>query len=93
MLDLLIIGMGLTGLAAGLAAGRAGLRTHIIAKGLGAQHWSAGTLDLLGYQDQATPVTAPWSAIEQLDAAHPLRRISTADARAAIDALDRKSVV
>lgn len=90
MLDLLIIGMGLTGLAAGLAAGRAGLRTHIIAKGLGAQHWSAGTLDLLGYQDQATPVTAPWSAIEQLDAAHPLRRISTADARAAIDAFCRE---
>lgn len=90
MLDLIIIGAGLTGLTAGLVAARAGLHTQIIAKGLGAQHWSAGTLDVLGYQDHDTPVSAPWEIIEQLPASHPLRRCGMPHAKASIDAFCRE---
>ena len=49
MLDLLVIGAGLSGLIAAHVAIRAGLTMKIIAKGLGAHHWSAGTVDVLGY--------------------------------------------
>ncbi len=37
MLDLLVIGAGLTGLSAAIHAAQAGLSVRVIAKGLGAQ--------------------------------------------------------
>ena len=51
MLDLLVIGAGLTGLIA--ATTGCGSSRHdacsVVAKGLGSMHWSAGTVDVLGY--------------------------------------------
>ena len=53
MLDLIVIGAGLTGLMAAYIAAKQGLKVKIIAKGLGALHWSAGTIDVLGcYPDE-----------------------------------------
>jgi glycerol-3-phosphate dehydrogenase subunit B len=49
MNDLLVIGAGLSGLMAADAAARAGLAVQIIAKGLSSMHWTAGTVDVLGY--------------------------------------------
>jgi glycerol-3-phosphate dehydrogenase subunit B len=74
MLDLLVIGAGLAGLTAALAAAEAGLRTAIVARGLGALHWSAGTLDLLGYlPDDEQPIAQPLAALARLPAQHPYR--------------------
>lgn len=71
MLDVLVIGAGLSGLMTAYQATKAGLKTKVIAKGLGgALHWSAGTVDLLGYlQDEL--VTRPREAIDQLAATRP----------------------
>jgi glycerol-3-phosphate dehydrogenase subunit B len=49
MLDLLVIGAGLSGLMAAYTGAQAGLQVRVVNKGLGAMHWGAGTVDVLGY--------------------------------------------
>jgi glycerol-3-phosphate dehydrogenase subunit B len=72
MLDLIVIGAGLTGLMAAYTAARAGLKVKIVSKGLGALHWSAGTIDVLGYTPDAhTRVERPWQSVQALNAAQP----------------------
>ena len=98
MLDLLVIGAGLSGLTTALAAAEAGLTVRIVAKGLGALHWSAGTIDVLGYLPGAPfAVEEPFAAIAQLPERHPyrilgaervaasLRRFQTLIAQAGLD--------
>ncbi|MCP4427841.1 MAG: glycerol-3-phosphate dehydrogenase subunit GlpB [Chloroflexi bacterium] len=70
MLDLLVIGAGLSGLMAAYTAASAGLRVKVVAKGLGALHWGAGTIDLLGYWGDKG-VQRPFSTIPQLPPNHP----------------------
>ncbi len=74
MLDLLIIGAGLSGLSAALVAAQAGKSVRVVAKGLGSMHWSAATVDLLGYLPGAyeAAVVDPLAAIEKLPPAPPL---------------------
>ena len=67
MSDLLIIGAGLSGLMAAYTAVKAGLRVNVVSKGLGSMHWSAGTVDLLGYSP-AQPQTAVKRPLEQIPA-------------------------
>lgn len=73
MLDLLVIGAGLTGLTAAYSAARAGQNVGVVATGIGATHWSAGTVDVLGYfpLDEPIPVERPFDAIGGLVDAHP----------------------
>lgn len=75
MTDLLVIGAGLAGLFAAHTAAQAGQSVKVIAKGLGATHWHAGTIDVLGYYPNATsPVNRPLDAIATLvrdQAQHP----------------------
>ncbi len=71
MPDLVVIGAGLTGLSAALTAAQAGLSVRVIAKGMGALHWSAGTIDAMGYTPAGEPVDHPIKEIEQLTAPHP----------------------
>ena len=74
MPDLLIIGAGLTGLFAAYTAAQAGLRVRVIAQGMGATHWHAGTIDLLGYMPGGgEPVVDSVQAVSRLPAAHPYR--------------------
>jgi glycerol-3-phosphate dehydrogenase subunit B len=75
MLDLLVIGGGLSGLTAAIYAAQAGLSVRVVAKGMSALHWAAGTVDLLGYLPDGTPVDAPLTALDALPAHHPLRRV------------------
>ena len=72
MLDLLVIGAGLTGLFAAYTAARAGLRVRVIAHGAGATHWHAGTIDLLGYLPDGEKTVTNWTqALPELPPAHP----------------------
>src|SRR5512136_1123790 len=72
MLDLIVIGAGLSGLMAACTAAQAGLKVKVVAKGLGALHWSAGTIDVLGYfPDEHTLVEHPLQAIRVLSQANP----------------------
>lgn len=77
MLDLLVIGAGFSGLTAAIYAAQAGLRVKVITKGLSALHWGAGSIDLLGYLPDNTPVNEPIAAIAQLPANHPLRQVKS----------------
>ncbi len=72
MVDLIVIGAGLTGWMAAWTAARAGLHVKVISKGLGALHWSAGTVDVLGYYPDANaPVDRPLEAARTLPSDHP----------------------
>jgi glycerol-3-phosphate dehydrogenase subunit B len=88
MLDLIVIGAGLTGLMAAYAAAKAGLEVKVIAKGLGALHWSAGTVDVLGYYpDESTPVVLPLQTIQELIKARPQHPYALLDETELIEAL------
>jgi glycerol-3-phosphate dehydrogenase subunit B len=72
--DLLVIGAGLSGLCAALTAADGGASVKVIAKGLGALHWAAGTIDLLGYLPGDEHVLkTPLSALASLPESHPYR--------------------
>ncbi len=73
MLDLLVVGAGLSGLMAAYTAAQAGLRVRIVSTGLGAMHWSAGTVDVLGYMGdgQQEPVRRPLEALDGFLQEHP----------------------
>jgi glycerol-3-phosphate dehydrogenase subunit B len=90
MHDLLVIGAGLAGLSAALAAAEAGLRVHVVAQGMGATHWCSGAVDLLGYlPGAAEPVAEPLAALAALPADHPLARLGPARVAAALAAFAR----
>lgn len=44
----IVIGAGLSGLMGALALAEAGLHPLLLAKGQGATHWTAGTIDVWG---------------------------------------------
>ena len=90
MLDLLVIGAGLTGLFAAYNAARAGLRVRVIAHGAGATHWHAGTVDLLGYVQNSDEAVADWTqALPELPPAHPYRLLGVDTIATALDAFQR----
>jgi glycerol-3-phosphate dehydrogenase subunit B len=88
MLDLLVIGAGLSGLLAGVAARQAGARVRVLATGAGATHWHAGTVDLLGYlPGKRAPVMQPFAAMPALFDArprHPYALVGDARLRASL---------
>lgn len=73
MIDLLVIGAGLSGLMAAYTAARAGLTVKVIAKGLGTIHWTPATIDVFGYPlGRGTQlIQRPLEFIEQLATDHP----------------------
>jgi glycerol-3-phosphate dehydrogenase subunit B len=89
MLDLLIIGAGLSGMCAAYAAVKAGLDVRIVAKGQGATHWHAGTVDVLGYTSSgSTPVHSALDAVDQLaqdGSDHPYAILGVEAVRTALD--------
>ena len=90
MLDLLIIGAGLTGLFAACTAAKAGLRVRVIAKGMGTTHWHAGTIDLLGYVPGGGEPVADWvQAVSELPDAHPYRLLGVEAIGKALDRFRR----
>jgi glycerol-3-phosphate dehydrogenase subunit B len=68
--DVLVVGVGLAGLTAGLRLAQAGKRVLLVAKGLGGTHLGAGTIDVLGYGPER--VDHPLEALPLFLAAHPL---------------------
>ena len=54
MCDVIVIGVGLAGLTAGLRLAQEGRRVLLLAKGVGGTHLGSGTIDVLGYGDGLT---------------------------------------
>jgi glycerol-3-phosphate dehydrogenase subunit B len=67
--DVIVIGTGLAGLTAALRLAEAGARVLVLAKGVGATHLSAGTIDVLGYTPER--VEHPREALDRLAAERP----------------------
>ncbi len=75
--DCLIIGGGLAALTCGIKSASSGLRTGIISGGMSALHFSSGSIDLYGYQEDRTIVYQPFEKIEDVirqNPVHPYRR-------------------
>lgn len=88
MLDLLVIGAGLGGLSAALAASDAGLSVRVIAKGLGSIHWGAGAIDVLGYlPGEQQPVRQPLAALAALPPQHPYQVVGQSQVTQALQRL------
>lgn len=66
--DVLVIGMGLSGLSAAWQASQRGKRVRVIAKGGGALFWHTGCIDVIGYhpEDAERLVESPVQAIQAL---------------------------
>ncbi len=70
--DCLIIGGGLAALTCGIKCAGSGLRTGIISGGMSALHFSSGSIDLYGYEDDRTIVYQPFEKIEKIISQNPL---------------------
>lgn len=73
--DTVIIGGGLSGLAAGIELARRQRRVAIISAGQSSLHFSSGSFELLGYDAEGKPVTSPLDTIGDLATTHPYRRM------------------
>jgi glycerol-3-phosphate dehydrogenase subunit B len=67
--DVVVVGTGLAGLTAAVRLAESGARVLVVAKGVGATHLSAGTIDVLGYVPER--VERPGEALGRLVAAQP----------------------
>jgi glycerol-3-phosphate dehydrogenase subunit B len=86
--NLLVIGAGLAGLTAAYRAAKNGKHVTVIAKGLSATHWSAGTIDALGYfPDDKTPVQNALDAVNELTRANPQHPYALLDSHGVADAM------
>jgi len=73
---------------AAYTAAKAGLKVKVIAKGLGALHWNAGTVDVLGYYpDEGTRVERPLQTIQELAKAQSQHPYALLNGMALKDAL------
>ena len=84
--DAIVVGTGLAGLTAAVRLAEEGARVLVLAKGVGATHLSAGTIDILGYAPKR--VERPAEAIcELVDARpdHPYALVGAAGVAAAVD--------
>ncbi len=73
ILDLLVVGAGLSGLVTAWQAATKGERVRLIAKGWGSLYWHAGCIDVLGYDpaDPTNPIESPAESINHLIHSRP----------------------
>jgi glycerol-3-phosphate dehydrogenase subunit B len=84
--DVIVVGTGLAGLTAAVRIAESGARVLVVAKGIGATHLSAGTIDVLGYAPER--VERPGEALTALAGErpdHPYARVGAEGVAAALD--------
>ncbi len=80
IIDVLVVGAGLAGLSAALAAARRGCKVRVISEGWGSLSWLSGCIDVYGYSPSSRcgPVVAPAEGLQELfndQPNHPYTRI------------------
>lgn len=73
----IIIGGGLSGLTCGIRLAQAGKRVAIVAAGQSSLHFSSGSFDLLGYDQEQKEILHPLEALEDLPDCHPYKKTGT----------------
>jgi len=68
--DVVVVGLGLAGLVAAVAATSRGARTLVVGRGHGTLRFRTGSIDVLGYRD-GRPVAAPGDEVRTLAEAAP----------------------
>ncbi|MBN2403220.1 MAG: glycerol-3-phosphate dehydrogenase subunit GlpB [Spirochaetes bacterium] len=68
--DCIIIGGGIAGLTCGIKCLKEGLSCAVISSGMSALHFSSGSIDVFGYDEQSRPVDNPFNYIEKFTALH-----------------------
>jgi glycerol-3-phosphate dehydrogenase subunit B len=81
--DAVVIGAGLAGLTAAVRLAEGGARVLVLAKGVGATHLSAGTIDVLGYAPER--VERPGEALSRLGDGHPYALVGASAVAASVE--------
>lgn len=68
--DVVVVGLGLAGMTAGLAAAEQGAQVLVVGKGYGTTHFRSGTIDVLGYVE-GRQAGSPRQSLPGFVAAHP----------------------
>ena len=84
--DVVVAGGGLSGLSAALFAAKAGKKTLVITKGSGVLAIGGGTIDVLGYRDDGTPLDVPFDGFAALPPRHPYSLVGAETTKRALDA-------
>ena len=87
--EVLVIGGGLAGLTAALAAARAGADVRLVSAKQSTLHHASGLVDVLGYApDGAGPIADPFDALDDLPAEHPYSVVGEGAVRDGLALLD-----
>src|ERR671928_2085285 len=84
MRDTIVIGAGLAGLMGALALAEAGRKPLVLAKGQGATHWTAGTVEVWG-GDGARGLREQLRELIDARPDHPYARVGVEGVEAALD--------
>ncbi|GAB3028841.1 glycerol-3-phosphate dehydrogenase subunit GlpB [Natronobiforma cellulositropha] len=87
--DVLVVGGGLAGLTAALAAADTGARVRLISHKRSTLRHASGLIDVLGYgPDGRGPLVDPFEALESLPETHPYARVGSEIVREALHFFD-----
>lgn len=83
--DVIVVGSGLAGLTAALAAASNGKKVHVIYEGMGCLAIGGGSIDVLGYNNIGQPLSSPYDGFMYLDPNHPYSLVGQKGVQEALD--------